>query len=211
MALLVGCAHFPGQNTTDGSFVSLSVVSDYVEKFNAGDDELFATFIPNSQACEFLSANIPRFECPDKQLEETYYFRWWTFRKHIRLTPEGFIITEFLPDVPWADKYNAISCAAMHHYNEGRWLHNQQYLNDYACYWLRKGGSVRSYSFPIAYALYSQYLVSGNDTVAQDLLPELITNFEAWEQEKYDASRGLFRQIDDRDGMEVSIGGSGFF
>jgi hypothetical protein len=43
-----------------------------------------------------------------------------------------------------------------------------------------------------------------------DLLPDLIANFGEWEKEKYDASRGLFWQIDDRDGMEVSICGSGY-
>ena len=198
------------QNTTDSRFIPLSVLNAYVEKFNAGDEELVATHIPNSEAFAFLAANIPRFECPDQQMVETYYFRWWTFRKHIRQTPDGFIITEFLPDVPWAGKYNAISCPGMHHFSEGRWLRNQQYLNDYAYYWLRKGGSARSYSFPIAHALYSQYLVSGDDTVINDLLPDLIANFEAWEKERYDASRGLFWQIDDRDGMEVSICGSGY-
>jgi len=199
-----------GQNKNDDRFIPLAVLRDYVEKFNAGDDELFATTIPNSRAYEFLSANIPRFECPDKQMEEIYYFRWWTYRKHIRQTPDGFVITEFLPDVPWAGKYNAISCPGMHHFNEGRWLHDSRYLNDYAYYWLRKGGSVRSYSFPIAYSLYNQYSVSGNKSVVTDLLPDLIANFEAWEKERYDASRGLFWQIDDRDGMEVSVCGSGY-
>ena len=194
----------------NSQFVRLSVLSDYVEKFNLGDDELFSTYIPNSKAFEFLASNIPRFECPDKEMEEIYYFRWWTFRKHVRLTPNGFIITEFLPDVSWAGKYNAISCPAMHHFNEGRWLHNQQYLNDYAYYWFRYGGSIRSYSFPVAYALYSYYLVSGNDTVVKELLPDLIVNFGEWEKERYDASTGLFWQIDDRDGMEVSICGSGY-
>jgi len=203
-----GCQH--GQNTIGARFIQPSVLSDYVEKFNAGDDELFATYIPNSQAYQFLADNIPQFECPDRQMEEIYYFRWWTFRKHIRKTPEGYIITEFLPDVPWAGKYNAISCPGMHQFNEGRWLHNQQYLNDYAYYWLKKGGSVRSYSFPVAHALYSQYQVTGDDFVAKDVLSDLITNFEAWEKERYDASRGLFWQIDDRDGMEVSICGSGY-
>jgi hypothetical protein len=62
----------------------------------------------------------------------------------------------------------------------------------------------------VAHALYSQYLVNGNDSVAVDLLPDLIENFEAWEKERYDASCGLFWQIDDRDGMEVSICGSGY-
>ena len=208
--LLLGnsCGH--SQKIIDGQIIPSSVLSDYVEKFNASDDELFANYIPNSTAFEFLAANIPWFECPDKDMEEIYYFRWWTFRKHIRQTPEGFIITEFLPDVPWAGKYNAISCPALHHFNEGRWLHNHLYLNDYADYWLRKDGSVRSYSFPVAHALYSQYLVSGNDSIVKDLLPDLISNYETWEKERYDASCGLFWQIDDRDGMEVSIGGSGY-
>ena len=200
--LSFGCA---GQN-----MIPLSVLSGYVEKFNADDSELVATYIPNSQSFKFLAANIPLFECPDKQMEEIYYFRWWTFRKHIRNTPEGFIITEFLPDVPWAGKYNGISCAAMHHFNEGRWLRDRRYLRDYAYYWLRNGGSVRSYSFPAAYALYNQYIVSGNDSVARELLPDLIVNFEAWEKERYDTLHGLFWQIDDRDGMEVSICGSGY-
>ena len=198
------------QQKGDGRVIHSSLLSSYVEKFNAGDDELSANYIPNDKAFAFLDANIPRFECPDKEIEETYYFRWWTFRKHIRQTPEGFIITEFLPDVPWAGKYNAISCPAMHHFNEGRWLHDPLYLNDYADYWLRNGGSVRSYSFPIAYAMYNQYLVNGDDSAVNEFLPDLITNYEAWEKEKYDASRGLFWQIDDRDGMEVSICGSGY-
>ena len=203
--LFLGC-----QSPTTDRFIPLSVLGGYVEKFNAEDNELFATHIPNSASFDFLSVNIPRFECPDKQMEEIYYFRWWTYRKHIRQTPEGFIITEFLPDVPWAGKYNAISCAGMHHFNEGRWLHDSKYLHDYAYFWLKKGGSVRSYSFPIACSLYNQYTVTGKDSVIRDLLPDLVANFEAWEKVRYDASRGLFWQIDDRDGMEMSVCGSGF-
>ena len=206
LSFLLGCK----SNKTDTNFIPSYVLSSYVDKFNADDDELFETYISNSQTFDFLKDNIPLFECSDKQIEKIYYFRWWTYRKHIRNTPEGYIITEFLPDVPWAGKYNAISCPGKHHFNEGRWLHNQQYLNDYAYFWLRKGGAVRSYSFPIAHALYSQYLVSGNDAVVKDLLPELVANFMEWEKERYDEERGLFWQIDDRDGMEYSICGSGF-
>ncbi len=207
LVLSFGCST---RNAIDGWIIEPSVINDYVQQFNLNDEELYIQYIPNSKAFEFLADNIPRFECPDKQMEKIYYFRWWTFRKHIKQTPEGFVITEFLPDVPWAGKYNAISCPAMHHFNEGRWLHNQQYLNDYAYFWLRKGGSVRTYSFPIAHALYNQYMVNSNDSVIKDLLPDLITNFGAWEDERYDASRSLFWQIDGHDGMEVSICGSGY-
>ncbi|MCL2710080.1 MAG: hypothetical protein FWE95_04290, partial [Planctomycetaceae bacterium] len=180
-----------------------------IEQFNADDNELFQTYIPNEKAWDFLSANIPFFDYPDKEIERTYYFRWWTYRKHIRQTEWGYIITEFLPDVPWAGKANAISCAAGHHFREGRWLYDQKYLNDYAHFWLRKGGAVRSYSFWIADSLWQQYLVTGDSALAKELLPDLIANYEAWEKERLDPN-GLFWQIDDRDGMEYSIGGSGY-
>ena len=42
-----------------------------------------------------------------------------------------FVITEFLPTVPWSGKHNTISCPAGHHYYEGRWLHDPQFLDDY--------------------------------------------------------------------------------
>lgn len=37
---------------------------------------------------------------------------------------------------------------AGHHFYEGRWLRNPDYLDDYARFWFRKGGEPRQYSFP---------------------------------------------------------------
>ena len=97
-----------------------SKLRDYVEQFNIDDDELYSN-IGNEDTFKFLQTNIPLFECPDIDIERTYYFRWWTYRKHIKKTEDGYVITEFLPDVPWAGKHNTISCPAAHHYYEGRW------------------------------------------------------------------------------------------
>ena len=189
----------------------------YVERFNAGDEELYVQHIPNEKAWDFLKGNIPLFECPDKDFERTYYFRWWTFRKHIKNTPDGFVITEFLPQVGWSGKHNTINCPAGHHFYEGRWLHDGRYLNDYAVFWFRKGGSVRSYSFWAADAMYARYMVNQDKGHLLGLLGDLVENYEAWEKGwkrgRFDVGRhenGLFLQIDDRDGMEVSIGGSGY-
>ena len=165
--------------------------------------------ISNEKSWDFLRENVPFFDYPDKEIERTYYFRWWTFRKHLKKTESGFVITEFLPNVPWAGKFNTISCPGGHHFREGRWLHDPQYLNDYAVFWLRGGGAVRSYSFWIADSLWQQYLVTGDLTLTKELLPDLIQNYAAWEKDRLDPN-GLFWQIDDRDGMEVSIGGSGY-
>lgn len=180
----------------------------YVDTFNENDDELYIQHIPNEKSWEFLRANIPLFECPDKDFERTYYFRWWTYRKHIKLTTDGFVITEFLPKVGWSGKHNTINCPAGHHFYEGRWLHTPKYLNDYAVFWFRKGGSVRSYSFWAADALWASYLVKLDKSLIVDLLPDLVNNYREWEKSRLELD-GLFWQIDDHDGMEVSIGGSG--
>ena len=181
----------------------------YIDEFNQNDIEYYHNFISNNDSWAFLSKEIPLLDCPEKDLERIYYFRWWTYRKHIKKTPEGYVITEFLPDVPWAGKYNTISCPAAFHFYEGRWLRNDTYLNDYAIFWFRKGGNPRLYSFWAADAIYNQYLVSGNPAGIKQLLPDLINNYSAWEKDKQDAN-GLFWQLDDRDGMEVSVCGSGY-
>ena len=181
----------------------------YVETFNQNDNELYKQYIPNSNAWTFLEQNIPLLDCPDKEIEEIYYFRWWTYRKQIKETPDGFVITEFMPKVPWIGKYNTISCAAGHHLREGRWLLDQKYMDDYTMFWLRKGGAPRLYSFWIADAVWQRYCVTGDRAEALDLLPDLINNYQGWEKERLD-SNGLYWQSDDRDGGECSIGGSGY-
>ena len=128
----------------------------YVDTFNRHDEELYVQHFNNAAAWDFLRDNIPRFECPDKELEEIYYFRWWTYRKHLKQTPDGFVITEFLPKVGWAKKHNTINCPAAHHFYEGRWLRDGRYLDDYAVFWFRKGGDRRMYSFWAADALHAR-------------------------------------------------------
>jgi predicted GH43/DUF377 family glycosyl hydrolase len=179
----------------------------YVETFNQNDTQLYAQHVPNVAAWDFLKNNIPLLDCPDGDIEEIYYFRWWTFRKHIKQTPDGFVITEFLPPVPWAGKHNTISCAAGHHLREGRWLNDARYLDDYSRFWFRKGGDPRRYSFWAADAIWSRCQVTGDDRLAKELLPDLVANYEAWEKTRRDTN-GLFWQVDGQDGMEVSISGA---
>ena len=180
----------------------------YVDAFNARDEELYVQHVPNKDAWAFLERNIPLLDCPDKDIEEIYYFRWWTYRKHVKKTPDGFVITEFLPKVGWSGKHNTINCPAAHHFYEGRWLHEPKYLDDYAVFWFRGGGSPRRYSFWAADAYWARHLVRPDKALLTGLLADLVRNYEAWEKSRRDES-GLFWQIDDRDGMEVSIGGSG--
>lgn len=202
LAVGLGSAHAAG-------VLAAKDFAHFVERFNADDEDLYPSTIPNTNAWQFLSENIPLLDCPDREISEIYYFRWWTYRKHIQQTPEGYVVTEFLPKVPWAGKYNTINCPAAHHFYEGRWLRHRQILDDYATFWLRKGGRVRAYSFWIADALWQRHLVTGDDALMKDLLPDLVTNYHKWEETRL-GTNGLFWQIDDRDGMEVSVGGSGY-
>ncbi|MBN1362709.1 MAG: hypothetical protein JW993_19075 [Sedimentisphaerales bacterium] len=183
----------------------------HVNRFNRMEDEPVVNAIPNAQAWSWMQANVPLFECPDQAFEEIYYYRWWTYRKHIKETPDGRVLTEFLTPVGHAGKYNTISCALGHHLYEGRWLKDQGLLDEYARFWLRgnDGGSqphLHKYSNWLADALYNRYLVNHDRAFLIGLLPDLVKDYEQWEQEKR-LDSGLFWQYDVRDGMEESISG----
>lgn len=183
------------------------LISSYVTEFNATDEELYIQDFPNSAAEQFLKDNVPVFECPDKELEKTYYFRWWTFRKHVKTTPEGYIITEFLPEVGWAGKYNAINCPAMHQFSEGRWLRNTDYLTDYARHWRREKADASKYSYPIAYSFLEFHKVHPNVEFLKESYDDLKTIYSMWYDKRWDEQAGMFWQLDGYDGMEVSVSG----
>jgi len=185
----------------------------YIERFNRVFPEEVVNAIPDSRAWEWMAANVPLFECPDKELEEVYYYRWWAYRKHIKQTPKGFIITEFLKPVSHAAEYNAISCALGHHVYEGRWLHESAYIDQYLRFWLQGGPAgglhpaLHNYSGWVADAVVARWLVDGRTQFATSLLDPLIRDFRAWEAERR-LPCGLFWQYDVRDGMEESASGS---
>lgn len=195
--------------TTGGVLGDQKLVA-YVDAFNRVDPEPYTNAWPNAKALDFLSANVPRFECPDPDIERTYYFRWWTFRKHLRLTPDGWMFTEFMPKVGWSWEDNAISCAASHHIREARWLRDQQYVRQTIHYWAQKTSTRRGYSSWLPATAW-QYCVSvGDFTIGQDLLPQWIDLYSLWEAERFDPQMGLFFQSDNGDGMEGAIGGAGY-
>jgi hypothetical protein len=184
----------------------------YVEDFNRDYPEEVVNFIPDARAWEWLSQNIPLFTCPDLEIERLYYYRWWTYRKHIKQTPAGFLVTEFLKPVKHAAEYNALSCALGHHIAEGRWLLDPQFIDGDIHFWLRTGenGGIRKnlhqFSGWVASAVYDRWLADGRAEFAASFLDPLIADYEAWEEERLTPSR-LFWQRDVSDGMESSISG----
>jgi hypothetical protein len=213
LAVVFACA-LSGLKTSAAEFAVLKPDSfaHYISYFNAMEDENVTNFIPNAGSWDWLRTEIPLFECPDREIEEMYYFRWWSFRKHIVQTPGGLVFTEFLTPVHWAGDYNTISCAAGHHLMEGRWLRNKRYVDDYTLFWLRghDGGpqpKFHAFSSWFAAAVYSCYLVNQDQHFVTNILNDLVTDYRRWEQE-HQGPNGLFWQYDVRDGMEESISGS---
>ena len=188
--------------------VKRSKLKSYVDSFNKSDNELYKQHIPNNKALEFLSENIPLIDIPNKEIEETYYFRWWTFRKHIKSTEDGFVITEFLPNVSWSKKHNTINCPAGHHIYEGRWLKDSKYISEYIDFWLNKSGEgIRQYSFWVADATLAFHNIHRNDSIMSKQLKPLINNYNEWEKIRKEKDKILFFQYDDRDGMELTASG----
>ncbi|WP_207422513.1 MGH1-like glycoside hydrolase domain-containing protein [Desertivirga brevis] len=186
-------------------------LSKYVNYFNSIDDEAVKNYVPNAQSLEWLSQNIPLFDCPDSAIQKVYYYRWWSVRKHLKQTPDGFIFTEFITKANHAGKHNAISSGLGHHIYEGRWLLNQQYINDYINFWLYvdpawKVQRFHAFSSWIDDAVYNRYLVNKDKAFIEKNLLTLNADYRKWELEKMNPDN-TFWQYDVRDAMEESISG----
>lgn len=205
-----GGMHRPSSDTS--RLPGSALLARYVSEFNRADTETVINYVPNRDAFAWLRDNIPYFECPDPVMEEIYYYRWWTFRKHLVHTPEGFLFTEFITPVSHAGKYNSISCALGHHIYEGRWLRDPVYVNQAIHYWLlhdryEPRPVLHKYSSWLDDAVYQRFLVNRDTAFIRPLVPLLDEDYRAWEAEK-GLPGGMYWQYDVRDGMEESIGGS---
>lgn len=157
---------------------------------------------------DWYQQNIPVFECPDTDITTTWYYRWELLTRHLTYgSPNsGYSFTEFTDRPFWSGAYGAISCPAGHQLYEARWLLSPQVANDYSRYWFRTpGAQPRNYSTWLADAIWAVHEVHPDEAFLRDLLPELIRNYEAWEQRHYAPEIGLFWQTGHDDGMEFNI------
>lgn len=157
---------------------------------------------------DWYAEQIPFFECPDRDITTTYYYRWDLLTKHLTYgSPNsGYSFTEFIDRPFWSGAYGAISCPAGYQLYEARWLRTPRIANDYSRYWLRTpGAQPRNYSTWLADSVWAIHQVHPNEPMLVDLLPDLIKNYEGWEQRHYVPEVGLFWQTGHDDGMEFNI------
>jgi hypothetical protein len=157
---------------------------------------------------DWYKANVPFFECPDADIQTTYYYRWELLTKHLTYgSPNsGYTFTEFIDRPFWSGAYGAISCPAGHQLYEARWLKDPRVARDFARYWFRTpGAQPRNYSTWLADAVWALHRVHPDDAFVKDLLPDLVKNYEGWEKRHFVPEVGLFWQTGHDDGMEFNI------
>ena len=205
-------------------------LKSYVANFNLADTETVTNAISNAAASDFLLSNVPLFECSDKDIERTYYFRWWTFRKHLRHGTGHWTVSEFLPEVGWAGPDNSIVCAAGHHFREARWLRDRSIVGDLARFWLSNPATETNrwqYSSWLFTSVRDAVKVSGDEALLRSLLSDAVRYYEQWEKGKdyrlYGRNWktvvpfrmglrecGMFASVDNHEGTEITLSGSGF-
>lgn len=183
----------------------------YADYFNNMEDENIVTDIPNSASSEWMSKNVPLFDCPQANMEEMYYYRWWSLRKHIKRTPVGYGMTEFLGQRSYADRYNLIACAIGHHVMETRWLRDTTYNHQILRTWYfgndgKAMQRMNKFSSWNPAAILEAYKVHGDQAFLMSLKPSLEEEYARWQSTNLLPS-GLYWQADVRDGMEESISG----
>jgi hypothetical protein len=152
--------------------------------------------------------NIPFFECPEAEIEKTYYYRWEVVTKHLTYgSPNsGYSFTEFIDRPFWSGAYGAISCPAGHQLYEVRWMRDPTVARDYSKYWFRTpGAQPRRYSTWLADSVWAVHEVHPDEGFIKDLLPDLIKNYQGWEKTHFVPEVGLFWQTGHDDGMEINI------
>ena len=193
------------------AFLKYDDYKHYVDDFNTMEDENIVQAIPNAKAWEWMTQNVPLFDCPNRDFEEMWYYRWWTLRKHIESTPVGYAMTEFLVKRNYADKWKLISSGVGHHIHESRWLRDSTYLDQIVRTWYtgnegKPMAKLLKYSSWIAHSLWQRHLVDGRQQWYINMLPSLEWEFNEWET-THTREGGFYWQEDVRDAMEETISG----
>ncbi len=157
---------------------------------------------------DWFEANIPFFECPDAEINTTYYYRWELVTRHICYgSPNsGYSFTEFANRPFWSGAYGGIACPSGHQIYEIRWLKDPEFARDFLHYWFRTpGAQPRNYSSWLADCAVAVDHVHPNKAFLVDLLPDLEKHHEAWRGRQWVDEMGMFWQTGHDDGMEFNI------
>ena len=184
--------------------VSSAVAAPLLDKRKQLDAQTFWA----NRDFDWFEANIPFFECPDAEINTTYYYRWELVTRHmIYGSPNsGYSFTEFANRPSWSGAYGGIACPSGHQIYEIRWLKDPEFARDFLHYWFRTpGAQPRNYSSWLADCAVAVDHVHPNKAFLVDLLPDLEKHHEAWRGRQWVDEMGMFWQTGHADGMEFNI------
>tara|TARA_B110000879_G_scaffold155028_1_gene200408 strand:- start:1126 stop:3660 length:2535 start_codon:yes stop_codon:yes gene_type:complete len=184
--------------------VSSAVAAPLLDKRKQLDAQTFWA----NRDFDWFEANIPFFECPDAEINTTYYYRWELVTRHIIYgSPNsGYSFTEFANRPFWSGAYGGIACPSGHQIYEIRWLKDPEFARDFLHYWFRTpGAQPRNYSSWLADCAVAVDHVHPNKAFLVDLLPDLEKHHEAWRRRQWVDEMGMFWQTGHDDGMEFNI------
>jgi Trehalase len=156
----------------------------------------------------FLEDNIPFIDIPDSNIQDVYYYRWSSLQRHLRYTVAGtgYIITEFVQPVGYAQALNTIDAAAGHQIDEARWLRSQFYDDDYILAYTRGPGNTTQYTHWILDAMFRRSQVNGDTQYTTEQLSDMAKLWGYWDS-VYDTGAGLYYFTPNWDAQEYSLPG----
>ena len=156
----------------------------------------------------FLKENIPWIDIPDTNIQDVYYYRWSSIVRHLRYTTAGtgYILTEFMQPVGYAQALNTIDAAAGHQIDEARWLRSRFFDDDYITVYTRGPGNTTQYTHWIMDAAYRRSQVTGDLQFINQQLLDMVRMWNEWDY-TFDTSAGLYYFTPNFDAQEYSLPG----
>ncbi|KAI1206109.1 Six-hairpin glycosidase-like protein [Annulohypoxylon truncatum] len=156
----------------------------------------------------FLRHNIPFIDIPDPLIQDVYYYRWTSMQRNLRYirAGTGYMCTEFVQPVGYAQAFGSIDAAAGHQIDESRWLRDTSYGDDYIQLYTRGPADALQYTQWILDAMSRRAMVTGDSSFLAAQLSDMIRLWHEWDQ-VFDADAGLYYYQPVWDAQELSLPG----
>ncbi|KAI0889490.1 Six-hairpin glycosidase-like protein [Annulohypoxylon maeteangense] len=156
----------------------------------------------------FLRHNIPFIDIPDSLIQDVYYYRWTSIQRNLRYirAGTGYMCTEFVQPVGYAQAFGSIDAAAGHQIDESRWLRDTFYGDDYIQLYTRGPADALQYTQWILDATSRRAMVTGDSQFFSAQLNDMIRIWHEWDQ-VFDPAAGLYYYQPVWDAQELSLPG----
>lgn len=156
----------------------------------------------------FLRDNIPFIDIPDKLIQDVYYYRWTSLQRNLRYVTAGtgYMCTEFVHPVGYAQAFGTIDAAAGHQIDESRWLRNTAYADDYIQLYTRGPADPLQYTQWILDAASRRAMVTGASDFLAAQVQDMIRVWDLWDRQ-FDSDVGLYYYEPVWDAQELSLPG----